>query len=302
MNDARALTHTQVEEMLAAYTARELTPTEQSGMEQHLAECARCRLALTEVQQIRTLMGLLAHEAEESHVHLSPKSEISPLFRATGVEGADSKSESHVPHVQGKVIPMQSLPSPADSPARRRHTPVSAIVAATLIALLAASVFAVEQHARPGLGNHRQSAAVTTVPSVQPGNTALVTPAPNTMTPIIFVTSVAAIYSLPEATQAVFPAPTSVFKVGATEIIVAETNATVRTGDVLSIRWMVNGVDVTTDFQKAQPSCCSYRVPAGGNAGVVVSFHFTSVQPGPVRAELSYNGTLAYTIVANFVK
>ena len=59
-NNGRALTHEEVENLLAAYTADELEPSEQIAVEQHLVKCDQCQQALTEVWQIRNLLRTLS--------------------------------------------------------------------------------------------------------------------------------------------------------------------------------------------------------------------------------------------------
>ncbi len=168
-----------------------------------------------------------------------------------------------------------------------------AVTAAIVVVVLAASVFAIQHHRQPG--DPHRGLATTITPSVPVSNASNVTPAPHAHTPIISVISVSTT-SIKVRGDFVNP---SLFATGTTVDLVARTNADVKAGDVLSIRWIVNGVDVTAGLQQSHPGCCMYQVTAESNAGVVVAFHFSPAQPRSGLAELFYNGTLADTVVVD---
>jgi hypothetical protein len=134
-----------------------------------------------------------------------------------------------------------------------------------------------------------------TLPPGYLGATPLVTPGPTT-TPI---KSVQAYGFVTQQTSNAVPKPenpANVFALGSTVYIVGDTTSNVKHGDIFSIHWFYNNIDITDSIQKLKKDCCSIAVTQDDQE-VELLFQLTSSITGLYKGEVMYNGKLAYTVL-----
>lgn len=293
-----SLTHAQVENLLAAYTAGETTADEHAAVARHLAGCARCRQALAEVQQIRALLRGLGHEAKQSLAHSSPSATVRPVLSLDRVLSASSNSNHH--H-QGAFSHMESQPSVATVPPVARASSHRSLmfdgVAALLVAALALSIFAFAHQAKQPGSSPGGTTTSMTVPTIYTGSTQLITPVPGVKTPISAIGSYRSLKTIP-GTDTVTPQdPTDIFSVDKPVYIVMDLSSAVRAGDTVSIAWFFNSIDITTEVKQTKPNCCSRAIPVTRRDMQVVFSIVSPAEPLAGKAEISYNGKLTYTVL-----
>jgi hypothetical protein len=290
MNGAQPLTHAQVEDLLAAYTAGETTPAERVAVERHLAACPQCRTSLAGVQRIRALLGMLAPEAERSLATSSQERAFRPVLPSARVEGGSSHGELQV---QRKVVPMtpSSDSTSTVTPLRRFRLP--AIVAAILVVVIAASVFVYERHSGGSgpQGIAGVGTATATTDAIFHDGAQSITPVPGAQSPIQSIGSYASVTS--SGTQITPHDPTNVFQLNKSINIVAQTDGSVKAGDRFTVKWFFKGHEIATVLMG---NCCLVQVQTSGTP-MQLSFMFTSAVLGIYWAEISYNSALVDTLV-----
>jgi hypothetical protein len=148
--------------------------------------------------------------------------------------------------------------------------------------------------AHPGNASTVNNALPTQFASLKP----VVTQATN-KTPLVQMNSYQSYVNGPNPQSPVVPQnATSVFLVNRFVYIIGSTNDQTKKNDQLSIKWYFNDVDATASIQKSKSDCCLYTLPAD-KAGKQDQILFQLAIPVATRgkAEIYYNGQLAYTIV-----
>ena len=155
-----------------------------------------------------------------------------------------------------------------------------------------------------GLGNILHTTIPTSVtvpvlaiPTIYAAGKPLVTPAPGAKTPIQQVASYSYVAPGPAGSNIVMGKdPTDIFMVGAFFHILVETSSQVKAKDQMSIHWIFNGLDLTSDLKLSSPDCCSNPITKD-NQAVQGDFRFQSSTTGYGRADIYYNTTLAYSVL-----
>ncbi len=150
-----------------------------------------------------------------------------------------------------------------------------------------------------GLGFTQPKSIVAPVTTVDPAflKGPLVTPVPNTNTPISSVTSSLGIDGSPSRNQIIPVGPSAIFQVGNPVNIVVNVSNQAKVGDDVSIRWYLNNIDIT-DSLKSLPknaNCCDQQITSPN--GMIIQYSMNSPSVGPGKAEIYYKQQLAYTVL-----
>ena len=138
------------------------------------------------------------------------------------------------------------------------------------------------------------TAPVIAIPTIYAAGKPLVTPVPGAKTPIQTVGSYT--FVIAGSGPVTGKDPTDIFKVGYSMYILVSTTTQVKVGDILSIHWTFNGLDVTSDLIRTKSDCCAAPVHHD-NVGIQGDFIFVAPTTGYGRADIYYNTTWAYSVL-----
>lgn len=168
------------------------------------------------------------------------------------------------------------------------------------VAMCGLSGFLAQKNFIPGLskllGNTKQPKAqisVVPVPTQYSANKPLMTPGPS-QTPIIQIGTYKTVIQNPKTVTP--QQPSSIFFVNDFVYVVMTTNTDIKAGDTVSAKWYFNSVDITSNLAATKKDCCLQTVPENGKA-LQVEFAIKLPDTGAGKIEVSYNNTIAYTLL-----
>jgi hypothetical protein len=150
---------------------------------------------------------------------------------------------------------------------------------------------------RPG---NVRSVPLVNIPTAYAPGTPLVTPVPGPKTPIQDIRSYNLILTPPNNSTAIPKNPTDLFTVGQTVYVVMDLNSTVKANDTVSVKWLFNSVDVTSEIQKLYPDCCAKTVSQTGKQLQVI-FGIKPPTTGFGEAHILYNNQPAYIVLFEMI-
>lgn len=123
----------------------------------------------------------------------------------------------------------------------------------------------------------------------------LITPVPNANTPITGVVTARTISTGADRQQIIAQNASALFDTTGTVNVVITISNQAKINDTVSIKWIFNGVDITSSLQTLPngKDCCAK--PITNDKGMVILFSLNSPTSGNGKAQIYYNNTLAYT-------